>query len=134
MAQVMPDADSYDAVNVGDTGADSITAATKGGEIMGYCIELRSNGFGGDITLMVGVGTDGCVTGVQILDHSETAGMGAKADDETFLGQYIGRSEGITVKTGGDTDIDAITAATITSKAVTAGVNNAIEIALQIMG
>ncbi len=133
MAQVMPGADNFEEIEAGAYGADSITKASKDGELIGCCVELRTNGFGGDISLMVGVGTNGAVTGVRILDHSETAGMGAKADDTSFLDQYIGRKHGITVKAGADTDIDAITAATITTKAVTNGINSALEIAAEIM-
>ena len=74
---------------------------------------------------MVGVDDGGSVTGVVILSHSETAGLGARADSPEFLGQYTGKSGTITVNDG-DNAIDGLSGATITSKAVTTGVNTAL--------
>ena len=80
---------------------------------------------------MTGVDINGKVTGVNILSHAETAGLGAKAAEDSFRNQFIGLIEGITVSKGegGENSIDAITGATITSKAVTQAVNAAIEAA-----
>ena len=86
---------------------------------------MDAKGFGGTVGLTVGV-SDGAITGVRIGSHSETPGLGAKAADEAFYGQFAGKSGELTVtKTGAVTDqeINAITAATITSKAVTGAVN-----------
>jgi len=98
--------------------------AQKGGETIGYCVETTPNGFGGAMSVLVGLDLDGAITGVQLVDHSETAGVGTKTEDPAFLAQYVGRSGTVTV--GGADGIDAISGATISSKAVTAGVNAAL--------
>lgn len=122
MACVMPGADVFSDLYSQDTTIERITGAYQGTKFVGYCVEVLPRGFGGAIELMVGVNPYGKVTGVTILDHSETPGLGAKAEDPGFLDQYVGKSGKIVV--GGN--INAITGATITSKAVTEGVNTAL--------
>lgn len=125
MVSVAPGADVFSELYSEDSTIDGITGAYNGTSFVGYCVEVSPNGFGGPISLMVGVDAGGSVTGVVILDHSETAGLGARADSPDFLNQYIDKSGTITVNTG-DNAIDALTGATITSKAVTSGVNTAL--------
>lgn len=125
MASVVPGADVFSELYSEDETIDCISGAYAGTRFMGYCVEVSPNGFGGAISLMVGVDAGGSVTGVAILDHSETAGLGARADSPKFLGQYAGLSGTITVNSGSNA-IDGLTGATITSKAVTAGVNTAL--------
>lgn len=89
--------------------------------------------------MLTGVSTDGKVTGISILSQSETAGLGAKSTDPAFSGQYKGLSaeEDVTVVKGqsaSGNQIEAITGATITSKAVTLGVNAADAAAKVLMG
>lgn len=125
METVVPGADVFSELYSEDETITGITGAYAGTQFMGYCVEVSPNGFGGAISLMVGVDEGGAVTGVSILDHSETAGLGAKAEDPGFLNQYIDKSGTITVNTG-DNAINAISGATVTSKAVTEGVNTAL--------
>ncbi len=79
---------------------------------------------------MVGIDTSGKVTGVSILSISETAGLGMNARNESFINQYIGKSGTIGICKNGasDTEIQALTGATITSKAVTSAVNTALSL------
>ena len=97
----------------------------------GYALEVTPAGFDNTITMMVGVDTEGKVLGISIIDHSETAGLGAVAAattsaGEAFRGQFVGKSGSVAVsKDGGQ--LDAITGATITSRAVCTGVNAALE-------
>ena len=89
----------------------------------GYVIESTAYGYNGDVVLMVGVSNEGTVTGLVVRDLSETKGLGAKAlTDTEFLSQYL--------ETAGDAEIgnnvDAMTGATVTSKAVTRAVNSAV--------
>lgn len=125
MSSVLPGADVFSELYSADETILGITGAYEGTLFKGYCVEVAPTGFGGAISMMVGVNYGGSVTGVVILDHAETAGLGAKADDPDFLNQYINKSGTITVNTGNNS-IDAITGATITSKAVTEGVNTAL--------
>jgi electron transport complex protein RnfG len=125
MVSVAPGADVFSQLYSEDDTIDSITGAYSGTTFVGYCVQVSPNGFGGAISLMVGVDDGGAVTGVAILSHSETPGLGARADSPDFLDQFIGKSGAITVNTGSNA-IDGLTGATITSKAVTSGVNAAL--------
>ena len=101
------------------------------GSDSGYAVEVRPAGFGGNITMMVGVSRDGEVLGISIVSHTETAGLGAVAAAKTTAGEaFRAGFEGLTgtaavTKDGGT--VDAITGATITSRAVCDGVNAARE-------
>ena len=88
---------------------------------------MAPSGFGGNLDIMVGVGADGTCTGVSIISHAETSGLGANATKEDFRSQFVGKSNVAVTKDGGD--IAALTGATITSRAVWNGVNAAIEAA-----
>lgn len=94
-------------------------------------LEVVVSGFDGEITMMVGIDKGGEVLGISIISHTETAGLGAVAAAENargqaFRDQFIGTSGQVAVtKDGGE--IDAITGATVTSRAVTEGVNRALE-------
>lgn len=130
---VLPDAASFEEVQLTDPG--SITACYRGidasGSPCGYAFSVDAKGFGGTVGLTVGV-ADGTITGVRVGSHAETPGLGAKAADEAFYGQFTGKSGQLNVtKTGAtsDQDINAITAATITSKAVTGAVNEVLNAA-----
>lgn len=101
----------------------------------GYAIQATPSGFGGDISMMVGVSTDGEVLGVSIISHSETPGLGAvaaasNAKGQAFRDQFIGQSGQLAVTKDGGT-IDALSSATITSRAVTEGINAALAWASQ---
>ena len=101
----------------------------------GYAVQVAPSGFGGTVTMMVGVDFNGKVLGIDIVSHTETAGLGdVAASDSTkgqaFRNQFRGQTGSLAVSKDGGT-IDAITSATITSRAVTAGVNAAIGIVVK---
>lgn len=103
-------------------------AKDASGETLGYAINLTtSEGYGGDITFSMGVQADGTLNGISILTISETAGLGMNATKDEFKGQFKEKqAEAFTVtKTGAakENEINAISGATITSNAVTQGVN-----------
>lgn len=106
-------------------------ALDENGATIGYVVVTVEKGYGGAIEVMTGVDTDGKVTGVDILSHSETAGLGANADKVTFRDLFKGKTAGVTVSKDapGENSIDALTGATITSRAVTKAVNAAIQAA-----
>ena len=111
--------------DVAYAGADTtIKNSWKAGDA-GYVVEVTPSGFGGNLDVMVGVDNDGVCTGVSIVSHAETSGLGANATKEAWRAQFIGKSGTLAVtKDGGE--IEALTGATITSRAVTSGVNSAI--------
>ena len=121
MEAVLP-ADSY--TEVAYTGGDPLVAKVYQAGDAGYVVQVAPSGFGGVLDIMVGVNTDGTCSGVSIISHSETSGLGANATKEDFRSQFVGKSNVAVTKDGGE--IAALTGATITSRAVCSGVNAAI--------
>lgn len=120
--KVLPKENSIVEVNKGQNGS----------EVAGYAIKVETKGYGGKIEMMVGISNEGKLDGIKILNHSETPGLGAKAPEPAFSDQYKGKAinaplEVIKGTASKDNEIAAITGATITSKAVTKGVNEAVE-------
>ena len=108
-------------------------AKDASGNTVGYTLKVLPSGYGGTIELMVGIDSaKGQVSGMNVVSNSETAGLGAKSTDPEFSDQYKGKplEELSVLKNGtpGDTEIKAISGATITSTAVTNGVDAAIEV------
>ena len=103
--------------------------AFDGDRVVGYAIVSSAVGFGGVLTLMVGITPDGAVYNTSVLAHSETPGLGAKCtSDQKFMDQWRGFDpavKALTVKKDGG-DVDAITASTITSRAYAQAVENAL--------
>lgn len=135
MQEILPSAETFESSKVkltAETAIKEVNKGLKGNEIVGYAIKVTPKGFGGLIDMMVGISADGKIGGIKILSHGETPGLGANATNISFYGQYKGKSTESkleVVKTGApkDNQIEAITGATITSKGVTNGVNEAIE-------
>ena len=101
----------------------------------GYAVEVGPGGFDNTITMMVGIDNEGKVLGISVVSHTETAGLGAVADADTpkgiaFREQFVGASGAVSVTKDGGT-MDAITGATITSRAICVGVNAALECVAQ---
>lgn len=102
-------------------GEDTNIVSTYKGET-GYVVEAVTYGYAGDIKLWVGVDNKGAVTGVMVRDMSETFGLGQRAmSDPVFLAQFLGTKGNLTV----GENVDALTGATVTSKAITKAMNSA---------
>ena len=103
-----------------------VTVVGLGG-VGGYVVEVLARSGVGALTLIVGINADGTVAGAQVTSHGETPGLGAKAQsDAAWVGQYAGQpADGSLAVTKDGGTINAITGATITSRAVTLGVNTA---------
>ncbi|HBE41611.1 MAG TPA: hypothetical protein DDW27_10495 [Bacteroidales bacterium] len=97
-----------------------IYPAKNNGEIVGYAVNSYTpDGFSGNISLMAGFKPDGTIVGISVLEHKETPGLGTKMTEPDFSGQFTEKNPGeflIKVKKDGG-QIDAITAATISSRA-----------------
>lgn len=136
MSEIIPDAEFTDVEVPADfaTPADKnqpvvsgVYQATLNGAEAGYCVEVNPKGFGGALKMIVGINADGTVAGIKVTEASETPGLGAKAQsDKNWIAQFAGQpADGsLAVSKDGGT-INAITGATITSRAVTLGVNTA---------
>ena len=103
--------------------------AKNGETLAGYAIESTVVGFGGNLTLMVGITPDRVVYNTSVLSHSETPGLGAKCtSDPKFVSQWQGFDPSVKklIVRKDDGDVDAITASTITSRAYALAVENAL--------
>ena len=96
----------------------------------GVVITSQSSGFGGKLTVMTGIRKNGEITGVFVLDHRETPGIGEKPMEEDYLSAYIGATEIVLERRADDDDpgvrIDTVTGATITSVAIFDAVEKAL--------
>lgn len=125
--KIIPDAGSFEAKKAGDI---EYFEALKDGVSVGYCIKATGSGYAGYIRMMVGIDPNGIIKGVRILEHQETPGLGSKIAETRpgeaephFLKQFRGKqAKTVTVRK----DVDAITGATISSKAVTDAINKTV--------
>jgi len=112
----------------GTTIDEALVARDETGSEIGYIITVTSSeGYGGDITLSIGIRNDGTINGIEFLSISETAGLGMKADTSEFKSQFKGINVSQVTytksKKQNDYEIEAISGATITTEAVTDAVN-----------
>jgi len=144
LKEIFPDADGFEPVENVSSPDPSVSvinayAAKRNGTVVGMALKLSRAGYAGPIVLLAGVSVDKRVTGVKIMEHSDTPGLGANAaspsyfvdrtNGVTFYGQFAGKSvsDPFTVKG----DVAAITASTITSRAVTQAVKAAGQAAVE---
>lgn len=135
MQEVFPEADNFEAYSEEEIEGYKATApelvelykAKAGGNSVGYIAKVVTNGFHGDVELIVGFFDDGKINGLRLGQHSETPGLGANAATPEFYGQFSGltlKEELSSVDSSPEgNQIQGITAATITSNAVVAGIN-----------
>lgn len=140
MQAVYPDAENFEEIQLSEEQTSTSVAAAynavKGSDTVGYVVNVTPSGFGGALSIMVGVDLEGVITGVKVMSHSETPGLGARSTEEgegSLCYQFIGKSGNLAVtKDGGE--IQAITSATVTSRAVTSGVNDALNLVSELGG
>ena len=104
---------------------DKVFEADKNSNKKGYVFLLHPRGYGGPIEMVVGVDLDGKVLGISIVSNNETPGLGAGIIDPKFQKQFKGKSSSDKLEVG--QDIDGLTGATISSKAVTKAVSQAVK-------
>lgn len=130
---VLPDANKFNPADVpeGEETVTGIQKAENDSGLVGWCVSVNSKGYGGPVDFVVGITKDGTVKAINILNHSETPGLGAKSTEPEFYGQFNDKSQlPLKVVKGSaenPNEIMAISGATITSNAVTDGVNAAVE-------
>ncbi len=128
---VFADAKTFSDAKTVDVNGTSYTyydAQDENGNVIGYVFSITTKSYGGDLSAMVGVSAEtDKITGVEITAISDTPGLGLKVDSEDFLSQYIDRTGtiGVNKNESTDTEIKAVSGATISSKAVTNAVNQA---------
>lgn len=131
---VMPDCPEVQARQDPDGG--EFYAGLKDSAPCGWAVETRAKGYGGEIVILLGTDLRGRVTGFSILSHKETPGLGDKASQPAFAKQFLGLSlESLRLrKDSPEGAVDALTAATITSRAVTGGMREGVERILRLSG
>jgi electron transport complex protein RnfG len=137
LKEIFPSAESFEEVQLVETNDNPAVTmksaahrAVSGGKTLGIAINVSDMGFSDTIEALVGISSDNIVTGVRILKNTDTPGLGANASSDTyfidkntktktFYGQFSGMKAGAPIKVTKDGgDVAAITAATITSRAV----------------
>ena len=118
---------------------EKLYIAQKDGLSVGYVAAVFSRGYGGQMKILVGIDNDLNIKGVHLTSHNETPGLGAKASESEFTGQFLGKAPEkqynvVKRAANNDNEIQAITAATVTSKAVTKGIDEAVALIRLIAG
>ena len=129
---VMPAGKTFDDYEVkADDFVTSVVNANDDAGVVGWCVNVSSKGYGGMVGFVVGITKDGTVKAINILSHSETPGLGAKSTEPEFYTQFNDKDKlPLKVVKGSASNPDeiaAISGATITSNAVTDGVNGAVK-------
>ncbi|MEY8762254.1 MULTISPECIES: RnfABCDGE type electron transport complex subunit G [Clostridium] len=126
MRELVSNADDFKTIN----GKKDWYAAKKGNKTIAYVVPAVTKGYGGDIDMLVAVTADGKVIDYSIQTHNETPGLGANATKDPFKGQFKNKTVDnlkVTKDKSDKKDIQAMTGATITSRAVTNGVKKAVQ-------
>lgn len=123
--QVLPEGDAFTAYDgeLVDGVVDCYFADNKAG----MAVTAQYKGFGGAVKVMIGIDAEGKITGVTITEHGETPGLGTKAMTEEYLAQYQGVGEVVGGHIKSDSNIDAVTGATISSNAIYCSVEEALK-------
>jgi len=130
--EVLPDLGELKKLDAPGGIIKDIQQSKKGGKANGYIYTVTPNSYGGPLTLMVGISADNKVTGIKVMSHSDTPGLGARSTEPAWQAQFKNKplKDALVVTKQEPTkanDVKAITAATITSRAVTSGINAARE-------
>lgn len=130
--RVLPTAVDFELVSEKESGIDDAYAGKANGETVGYTAKITTKGYGGPIEVTVGMNLEGTITGISVggANFAETAGLGAKTKDAAFTDQFRDHDAPVTL----NQDVQAVTGATISSKAVTDAVNSACEYLSALMG
>ena len=120
---VLPIADSFKEIKIG-TG-EVFYQGMKGDQIIGYVVERSPRGYSSGIRMVVGIDVNGKIVNISIIDQKETPGLGANVVKQVFLSQFAGKSNADKIEP--NSDIDAISGATISTSAVCRGAKEALE-------
>lgn len=121
--EAMPEADEFEQV---ETEAEGAVYAFKAKNNAGILIQGETIGYNKEvpISFLVGFNKEGSITGIAILSHEETPGVGTQIEEKTYTDQFVGKT-GPVGTDAGDNAVDTITGATYSSKGLIEGVNNA---------
>jgi Na+-translocating ferredoxin:NAD+ oxidoreductase subunit G len=135
MRETLPKAESFKKLNISADNkiVKEVNEGFIGTSLVGYTIKVVPKGYNGNLEIVVGISLAGKVEGIKIIAQNETPGLGANSVKPSFSGQFKGKAltpklQVVKTPASKPNEIDAITGATITSKAVTLGVNEAINV------
>lgn len=131
---VLPAADSIRDMTIEieeESTIKEVYEAVKGEELVGYVLKVSSKGFHGAIDFVVAISNDDMISGIKVLSHSETPGLGAKVEEEKFTSRFSNKKtteylEAVKTAPSKDNEVEAISGATTSSKASINAVNDAI--------
>jgi electron transport complex protein RnfG len=115
--EVMPEADGFEELQLEGL-PESVTQVYRATNGTGYVFMLKTKGYGGDMELICGINSSGIITQTKTLEHSETAGLGAKTAENNYRFQYKGKDSTLS-------GVDSITGATVSSKAYKGAIQDA---------
>ena len=120
MAEVLPEGDSFTLTKL-ENAPERVEEIYKADNGKGYVFMLTTKGYGGEMKLICGVNADGAIQATKTLSHAETSGLGSKTAEDPYKSQYNGKTA--------DTlnEVDAITGATISSKAYKSAIEDALK-------
>jgi electron transport complex protein RnfG len=128
---LLPDADSFTEYDgkllKSDDGKVAVTAVFVADNGEGMVMNIETKSFGGTLTEMVGIDKTGAITGVKVTNSSDTPGVGTKAAEPSFLDQYKGLPELSDPTAKKDTNVNAVSGATVSSNAIHYGVYQSLE-------
>jgi len=131
MSALLPDAAVFEDERIEDVGGVTGVVAGYGGDgaLIGYVVQTEANGYGGTIGVLTAFDAGGVISGVSVINSSETPGLGENVRNGSFAGQFKGKSSTLAVtKTApSESEIHAVSGATISSRAVVTAVNAAIQ-------
>ena len=119
VAQVLPDGAVLTAIT--ETGVEGFVGKDAEGTVLGYAIRTQTKGYGGDVVCVVGFSPDGRVIGLSVSAPDETPGLGSNVQKPEFTDQFLGKDRAPVL----GTDVDGVTSATYSSRAVSAAVAEA---------
>lgn len=136
-AQTFVDVKGWEAAAPSGHAITAVSRGQKDGTTVGYVVAASPKGYGGAMDVTVGIARNGSVTGVKLGDNRETPGLGTKAGDAPFITQFAGKKIAdpisLVKKAPSGNEVQAITGATISSRAVTAAVQQAAHVARELL-
>ncbi|MGI6538639.1 MAG: RnfABCDGE type electron transport complex subunit G [Caldicoprobacterales bacterium] len=124
---VLSSADEFIELEVDEEAYPNVIRAFKGladGNLEGYVFQVSNRGYGGNLEVLVGFNNEGTLSGLRVISHKETPGLGAKVQDSHYCEQYKGLPVDEEISSN---EINVISGATVSSNAVTSAVNHAID-------
>ena len=126
MGELFPEADEFVEVK------ENILEAKSGGDLLGYVIMTSSKGYGGEVPVLTGINADGTLAGIRVGTNSETPGLGTKIEEADFTDTFVGKAATGDLKAvaspSAENEVQMISGATVSTKAVVTAVNEAINI------